>query len=128
MRKEVGGIQGVVSDEFKRLAMPVVRTTLCSHTDYPIRSKSILGIEIVGQHTKFLRSVRIGKRIRGLKVVVHVLDAVEHVEHTAHAAAVDFSRSLGGHAAARSGSGKVRLRSVRCSRRQEGKGSRIATI
>lgn len=77
--KEVAGVQLFVAQELKCVAVEFVGAGLGHDTHDRSRRKSILGVEVVGHHTKFLGCIGIGKRRCQHVVVIHAVGAVQQV-------------------------------------------------
>src|ERR1700733_3032650 len=98
--------------------MPFVGTRPGGDTYDPTSGIAVLGVEVVRDHTKFLRGIGVGKWTRSLKVVIHMRDAIQLVENPSNTAAVhDGRRLIRGAAPHTRESCPAGLRSVHSTRR-----------
>src|SRR5580658_4124971 len=98
--------------------MPFVSAGPGGNTNHPTGGIAVLRIEVIADHAKLLRGVRVGKWTGSLKVIIHVRDAVQLVKNAADAAAVYNSGRLIWRTAAHTGQRRsTGLRGVNSTRR-----------
>src|SRR6185437_266520 len=88
MGKVVPGVQRVIPKELEHISVPGIAPGTRGNADNRAGRKTVLGIEIVRDHLKFLGRVRIRERHGEVRIVVHVVSAVEHVIRATLTAAI----------------------------------------
>src|SRR6185312_5405123 len=88
MGKVVPGVQRVIPEELEHIPVPGIAPGTRGNADNRAGRKTVLGIEIVRDHLKFLGRVRIRERHGEVRIVVHVVSAVEHIIRATLAPAV----------------------------------------
>ena len=81
------GVQVVVADEPEGAAVEAIGAALGGDADHRAGRKAVLGAEVVGDDLELLGGVGVREGRGQQVVVVHVGDAVEHIEGAALAAA-----------------------------------------
>src|SRR5262249_29634322 len=77
--KEIFGVENCITQKFKCVTMQSIRAGACDNVYYPARILSVFRAVVAGLYAEFLKSVRKGKWLIDIGVLIHIVAAIQLV-------------------------------------------------